>query len=130
MYVCWTCAHLSTVLSFLAFILQNKNLWLFQDSTTRTNPVVNKSGQNKQSLLRTLHRCLLPSLVRGDSFRNRPTRNKNCLWWQCLLTELEFWTNYTLLSISWHFVINYSQLPLHITITPSLMLRQYKIGIK
>jgi hypothetical protein len=24
---------------------------------------------------------------RGRSFRNQPIRNKNCLWWPCLLTD-------------------------------------------
>ena len=47
-----------------------------------------------QTLYRTLHRCFLPSLGsfgQADSeekiFRNRPIRNKNCLWWPCLLTN-------------------------------------------
>ena len=55
---------------------------------------VNRWGGNQQSVQRTFHRCFLPSF---DSFgkvvseenisRNRPIRNKNCLWWPCLLTN-------------------------------------------
>ena len=26
-------------------------------------------------------------------FRNRPTRNKNCMWWACLLTDRDEITN-------------------------------------
>ena len=57
---------------------------------------VNGSGQNEQSIQRTFHRCFLPSfgsfghVVSEDKiFRNRPIRNKNRLWWPCLLMELE-----------------------------------------
>ena len=54
--------------------------------------LVNESGRNEQSLQRTFHRCFLPrfgSFGQAVSekeifFRNRPIRNKNCLWWPCL----------------------------------------------
>ena len=48
---------------------------------------VNRLGQNEQSL------CFLPSFgsfghaVSEEIFRNRPIRNKNCLWWPCLLMD-------------------------------------------
>jgi hypothetical protein len=49
------------------------------------------SGRNEQSAKRTFQRCFLPSFGSfGQSiseekiFRNRPIRNKNCLWWPCL----------------------------------------------
>ena len=29
-----------------------------------------------------------------DFFRNRPTRNKNCLWWSCLLTDWDKMSNF------------------------------------
>jgi hypothetical protein len=51
---------------------------------------VNGSRQNEQSLQRTFHRCFLPSfgsfgqVVSEKIFRNRPIRNKNCLWRPCL----------------------------------------------
>jgi hypothetical protein len=33
-------------------------------------------------------RFIWPSGFRGDDFfRNQPIRNKNCLWWPCLLTD-------------------------------------------
>ena len=70
----------------------------FQKSTNQKQelPVVamfvNESGRNEQSLQRTFHRCSLPSfgsfgqvVSEEKIFRNRPIRNKNCLWWPCLL---------------------------------------------
>ena len=55
---------------------------------------VNGSGRNEQYLQRTFHRCFLPSfgsfgkaVSEEKIFRNRPIRNKNCLWWPCLLLD-------------------------------------------
>ena len=55
---------------------------------------VNRSGQHEQSLERTFHRCFLPSFgsfgqaVSEEKIKkNQPIRNKNCLWWPCLLTD-------------------------------------------
>jgi hypothetical protein len=55
---------------------------------------VNGSGRNERSLQRTFHRCFLPSfgsfgqaVSEEKIFKNRPIRNKNCLWWPCLLME-------------------------------------------
>jgi hypothetical protein len=58
---------------------------------------VNRSELNEQSLKRTFEGCFLPftkfrfiwpSGFRGeDLFRNQPIRNKNCLWWPCLLMD-------------------------------------------
>ena len=54
---------------------------------------VNRSKRNKQSYQRTFNRRFLPSFgsfglaVSEKIFRNRPTRNKNCLWRTCLLTD-------------------------------------------
>jgi hypothetical protein len=55
---------------------------------------VNGSGWNEQSLKRTFHRCFLLSFCSfGQAvseekiFRNRPIRNKNCLWRPCLLMD-------------------------------------------
>ena len=64
----------------------------------RRSPVaamfVNGLGRNEQSLQRTFHRCFLPSfrsfgqaVSEEKIFRNRPIRNKNCLWWPCLLMD-------------------------------------------
>ena len=71
-----------------------------QTNQKQESPVVamfvNGSGQNEQSLQRTFHRCFLLSFGSFDHvvaeekiFRNRPIRNKNRLWWPCLLMELE-----------------------------------------
>ena len=55
---------------------------------------INGSRRNEQSLQRTSHRCFLPSfrsfgqaISEDKIFRNRPIRNKNCLWGPCLLTD-------------------------------------------
>ena len=73
---------------------------IFQKSTNQEKelPVAamffNGLGQNEQSLQRTFHRCFLPSFgsfgkaVSEDKiFRNRPIRNKNCLWQPYLLMD-------------------------------------------
>jgi hypothetical protein len=55
---------------------------------------VNGSGRNEQSLQKTFHRCFLPSFGSfGQAVsektikKNRPIRNKNCLWRPCLLMD-------------------------------------------
>ena len=68
---------------------------------------VNRSGRNEQSSQRTLHRCFLPSfgsfgqaVSEEKIFKNRPIRNKNCLWWPCLLMDRDEMSNlYRRLSI-------------------------------
>jgi hypothetical protein len=57
---------------------------------------VNGWGQNEQSLQRTFHRCFLPSfgsfghaVSEEKIFLNRPIRNKNWLWWPCLMDRDE-----------------------------------------
>ena len=72
----------------------------FQKSTNQKQELplvamfVNGSGQNEQTLQRTFDRCFLPSFgsfgqaVSEDKiFRNRPIRNKNCLWQPYLLMD-------------------------------------------
>ena len=63
---------------------------------------VNGSEQNEQSLQRTFHTCFLPSFdsfgtavsdQKRRLFRNQPIRNKNCLWWPCLLADRNEMTN-------------------------------------
>ena len=58
------------------------------------------SGRNEQSLQRTFHRCFLPSfgsfgqvVSEERIFKNRPIRNKNCLWWPCLLMDCDKMSN-------------------------------------
>jgi hypothetical protein len=54
---------------------------------------INGSGQNEKSLQKTFHRSFLPSFgsfgqaVSEKIFKNRPIRNKNCLWQSCLLMD-------------------------------------------
>jgi hypothetical protein len=36
---------------------------------------------------------LLTVYYNGEDFRNKPIRNKNCLWWPCLLTDLNEMSN-------------------------------------
>ena len=55
---------------------------------------VYRSKLNEQSLQRTFHRCFLSSfssfgkvVSEEKIFRNQPIRNKNCLWWPCLLMD-------------------------------------------
>ena len=61
----------------------------------------NKSGWNEQSLYRIFHRCFLPSFSSFGKviseemiFRNRPIRNKNCLWRPSLLTNRDEMSNH------------------------------------
>ena len=78
----------------------------FQKSTNQKQelPVaamfVNGWGQNEHSLQRTFHRCFLPGFgsfgkaVSEDKiFRNRPIRNKNCLWQPYLLMDRDKMSN-------------------------------------
>jgi hypothetical protein len=62
---------------------------------------VNGSGRNEQSLQRTFHRYFLPSfgsfgqvVSEEKIFLNQPIRNKNCLWWPCLLMDRDKMTNF------------------------------------
>ena len=55
---------------------------------------VNGSGQTQQSLQSTFHICFLQifgsfgkAVSEEKIFRNRPIRNKNCLWRPCLLMD-------------------------------------------
>ena len=84
---------------------------LFQKSTNQKQefPVavmlVNESGRNQQSLQMTFQGCFLPNVGSfsesgfrgedslGEKFRNRPKRNKYCLWWPCLLTNRDEMSN-------------------------------------
>ena len=72
----------------------------FQKSTNQKQewPVaamfVNGSELNEQCLQKTFHRCFLPSfgsfgqaVSEEKIFKNRPIRNKNCLWRPCLLMD-------------------------------------------
>ena len=72
----------------------------FQKSTNQkqelpvTAMFVKETERYVQYLQRTFHKCFLPSfssfgqaVSEEKIFSNRPIRNKNCLWWPCLLTD-------------------------------------------
>ena len=57
--------------------------------------------ENEHSLQRTAHRCFLPSfgsfgqaVSEEKIFKNRPIRNKNCLWRPCLLMDRDKLSNF------------------------------------
>ena len=60
---------------------------------------VNGLGRNEQSQQRTFHRCFLPifgsfgQTVSEEKNLNQPIRNKNRMWWPCLLTDREEMSN-------------------------------------
>ena len=62
---------------------------------------VNRSGQNQQSLWSTFHICFLQSfgsfgkaVSEEKIFRNRPIRNKNCLWRPCFSMDRDEISNF------------------------------------
>ena len=87
------------------YLYLNKSYLSFNRRYFRNQPIkkqelpvaamfVNQSGQNKQSLQRTFHRCFLPSfglfgqaVAEEKIFKNRPIKNKNCLWRSCMLMD-------------------------------------------
>ena len=89
------------------FLTKCRFIWLssfreedFQKSTNQKQALpmvamfVYGSKRNEQSLQRTFHRCFLSSFgsfgkaVSSEKiFRNRPIRNKNCLWRPCLFMD-------------------------------------------
>ena len=80
---------------------------IFQKSTNQKQEYpmaamfVNGQGRNEQSLQKTCHRCFLPSfgsfghaVSEEKIFKNRPIRrNKNFLWWPCLLMDQDKMSN-------------------------------------
>ena len=79
---------------------------LFQKSTNKkqelpmTAMFVNGSKRNEKFPQRTFHRCFLPrfgqfsqAVSEQKIFRNRPIRNKNCLWQPCLLMDRDKMSN-------------------------------------
>ena len=62
--------------------------------------LVKGSERNEQSQQRTIHRCFLPSfstfgqtISEGKNLKNQQIRNKNCLWWPCLLMDQDRMNN-------------------------------------
>ena len=94
---------LSTFGSFGQVVSEEK---IFQKSTNQKQelPVTamffNESGRYEQYLQRTLHRYFLSSFgsfgqeVSEEKIKkNQPVKNKNCLWWPCLLTDRDEMSN-------------------------------------
>ena len=92
--------HRCFFLSFISFGQVVSEEKLFQKSTNKKQELpmpalfVNGSKRNEQFPQRTFHRCFLPrfgalgqAVSEQKIFRNRPIRNKNCLWWPCLLMD-------------------------------------------
>ena len=86
--------------SFISFGPAVSEEKLFQKSTNKkqelpmTAMFVNGSKRNEQFPQRTFHRCFLSrfgpfsqAVSEQKIFRNRPIRNKNCLWRPCLLMD-------------------------------------------
>ena len=95
---------LLTIQARVIFLLTEETI--FQKSTNQKQEwhvaamFVNGSGQNEYSLQRTYHRCFLPSfgsfgqaVSQEKIFKNRPMRNKNCLWRPCLLMDRDTMSN-------------------------------------
>ena len=89
--------YLPSFISFGQVVSEEK---LFQKSTNKKQELpmvamfVNGSKRNKQFLQKIFHRGFLPrfgpfgqAVSEQKIFRNRPIRNKNCLWWPCLLMD-------------------------------------------
>ena len=79
-------------------VSEEKNFFFKSGNKKQESPVaamfVNGSGRNEHSSQRTAHRCFLPNfgsfgqvVSEEKIFRNRPIRNKNCLWRPCLLLD-------------------------------------------
>ena len=85
--------------------------WLQRRRFFRNQPIRNKnclwwpclltiSELNEESLQRTFQECFLPSfdsfgqvVTEEKIFKNRPIRNKNCLWRSCLLMDRDKMSN-------------------------------------
>jgi hypothetical protein len=86
--------------SFASFSKAVSEEKIFKKSTNQKQELsvaamfVNGSGRNEQSLQRILQRCFQRSygsfgqtVSEKKNFKNQPIRNKNRLWWPCLLTD-------------------------------------------
>ena len=95
---------LLTVQARVIFLLTEEKI--FQKSTNQKQELsvaamfVNGLGRNEQiftedlpQMLPTKFWFIWPSGFRGEDFKNRTIRNKNCLWRPCLLTDRDKMSN-------------------------------------
>ena len=81
------------------FTIKFRFIWPsgFREDLSMVDMFVNGLELNQQSLWRTFQGCFLPRFAkryqRRRFFRNQPIRNKNCLWWPCLLTDRDEMSN-------------------------------------
>ena len=92
--------------SFASFSKVVSEEKIFKKSTNQKQELsvvamfVNGSGRNEQSSQRTLQRCFQRSygsfsqtVSEKKNLKNQPIRNKNRLWWPCLLTDRDELSN-------------------------------------
>jgi hypothetical protein len=93
--------------SFASFSKAVSEEKIFKKSTNQKQELsvaamfVNGSGRNEQSLQGTLQRCFQRSygsfgqtVSEKKNLKNQPIRNKNRLWWPCLLTDRDELSNF------------------------------------
>ena len=93
-------SHRCILPSFSSFGKAVSGEKIFQKSTNQKQALsvaamfVNGWGRNEQSQQRTFYRCFLPSfgsfgktVSEEKNLKNQPIRNKNRLWWPCLLMD-------------------------------------------
>jgi hypothetical protein len=91
--------HHMQVLFLIGWFLKKLLLWNCLAIWTKTwceasTCMEGSVGRNEHYLQRTFHRCFLPSfgsfgqaVSEEKMFKNRPIRNKNCLWRPCLVMD-------------------------------------------
>ena len=65
--------------------------FLFLEGQLKKNSPLKLLGQMNSNFVGSTYEsfCLFGEEVLEEKFfRNRPTRNKKCLWWPCLLTDM------------------------------------------
>ena len=77
------------IMNFMCFFLKPEAQWAEPVSITF------HSALRKLNTEPSIHtcRCFLPWFIWLRFLRNRPIRNKNCMWWPCLLTDRDKMSN-------------------------------------
>jgi hypothetical protein len=81
--------------------LGRKHLWKVLYGELLRPCLLMELERNEYSLKRTAHRCFLPSfgsfghaVSEEKNLKNQPIRNKNRLWWACLLMDRDGMSNF------------------------------------